>query len=695
MAYRLASENALYKDAAFAGRNLVLPHDRVIRLGRGREADYQLLDNRISRIHCKIEFVEGHPTIEDLGSANGTYVNGRAEKSKVLRNGDKVLIGNSLLRVERIPDEAGAAAKPVPAAGAKAAAAPLAPAPVVPVVRSARPTPKTFEVHLQQDKSSTAVLASVGLCPTCQRVFQKTKAGVPYCPNCADVLLGQTLGGYKLLERVAVTDVCTVYRAEGARSKRAHAVKVLLPSLAGNPKAIERFARLRAGGLELAHPNQVKTCATPPSEEHTFIAMEFAPGETAEALIAREGFVDAKIALRIGLQVAAALVAAEGKGLAHGELYPGHVLVDKDQGARVIGLGAVPWSESAARQDLASLAAVIVYLLCGRVPLPAASGAAASVRELIPSESAELIEALERLRVAPPQGYVSALDFMLDILPVLARRKGRAALPGSLRDLAGLRRLISWGGGTLSEARLAGVFAGKLAAQGLPAVGGYAVEAAACPRASVPQAFHDVIPRPDGTVAFVFAGEIAQGVAGTFMLLLLHAAFRTLAREPLSPSQVLVHASALLGGGAGDEVRVPALLAILDPADHTLTFAQAGGLGPILWNKRQGRHQPMATEGDLLGTPDFHPPEEQVLPLAPGNRLLFLTPGTAMAATGQMEELAVEGVLQAQGRVAGPVQAQLDAFVAALQARFGAALPVTDLALLAVERTAPAAVAEG
>jgi signal transduction histidine kinase/pSer/pThr/pTyr-binding forkhead associated (FHA) protein len=78
------------------GRRIELP-DAPVLLGRD-SPHFCLSDTATSRRHCKIEPVEGKWMLADLGSVNGTYVNGvRIEERIVLRFGDQIRIGNTLL----------------------------------------------------------------------------------------------------------------------------------------------------------------------------------------------------------------------------------------------------------------------------------------------------------------------------------------------------------------------------------------------------------------------------------------------------------------------------------------------------------------------------------------------------------------------------------------------------------------------
>lgn len=72
--------------------------DRRLRIGRERGNDIVLRDARVSRTHAEISFERGFFVIRDLGSSNGTYVNGREVKVAPLTEGSEVRIGSSVGR---------------------------------------------------------------------------------------------------------------------------------------------------------------------------------------------------------------------------------------------------------------------------------------------------------------------------------------------------------------------------------------------------------------------------------------------------------------------------------------------------------------------------------------------------------------------------------------------------------------------
>jgi len=67
-------------------------------IGRGHEAGVRVDDPDVSRRHVRVSAPAGQWIVEDLGSTNGTRVNGTVVREHYLRNGDEIVIGNTVLR---------------------------------------------------------------------------------------------------------------------------------------------------------------------------------------------------------------------------------------------------------------------------------------------------------------------------------------------------------------------------------------------------------------------------------------------------------------------------------------------------------------------------------------------------------------------------------------------------------------------
>lgn len=67
-------------------------------VGRGDHCDIMIPLPHVSRAHAEVTAKGDVATIRDLGSSNGTYVNGRRIQQQVLRHGDVVTVGGCEIR---------------------------------------------------------------------------------------------------------------------------------------------------------------------------------------------------------------------------------------------------------------------------------------------------------------------------------------------------------------------------------------------------------------------------------------------------------------------------------------------------------------------------------------------------------------------------------------------------------------------
>lgn len=77
--------------------------ERPVTAGRDRHLDIVLADSEVSRLHCLVSVLDGAVVVEDLGSTNGTFVNGhRISTRATLSIGSLLRVGEHVFRCERI-----------------------------------------------------------------------------------------------------------------------------------------------------------------------------------------------------------------------------------------------------------------------------------------------------------------------------------------------------------------------------------------------------------------------------------------------------------------------------------------------------------------------------------------------------------------------------------------------------------------
>ncbi|MDH3200755.1 MAG: DUF4388 domain-containing protein [Myxococcales bacterium] len=83
----------------YQGGEFPLPDEGEIVIGRSSELDMVLVEDMVSRRHAKIFVEAGDIFLEDLGSTNGSFVNGEKVTRTKLAEGDRILIGTSIIKV--------------------------------------------------------------------------------------------------------------------------------------------------------------------------------------------------------------------------------------------------------------------------------------------------------------------------------------------------------------------------------------------------------------------------------------------------------------------------------------------------------------------------------------------------------------------------------------------------------------------
>lgn len=154
-------------------------------LGRGLESDIRLKDIKASRQHCRVVKADEGYRLVDLGSGNGTYVNGiLVERDQPLRNGDKIQIGTTVILFADGGATSGAKV-PTQSVGAtdqerKRAASPTSRVPAaVPTRATVKGAPPQTAVTKKMDRAAAAKPMATKVSATSRVTTRRGTAKVP------------------------------------------------------------------------------------------------------------------------------------------------------------------------------------------------------------------------------------------------------------------------------------------------------------------------------------------------------------------------------------------------------------------------------------------------------------------------------------------------------------------------------------
>jgi serine/threonine-protein kinase len=164
-------------------------------------------------------------------------------------------------------------------------------------------------------------------------------------PEDFDARLGQRLGDYLVVARVADGAMGRVYEGRHHDTKARVAVKVLHPDVARDAVSVERFKREYQTAAEMSHPNIVKVIefGTTP-DGLSFLTMEYLEGEELGHALRRDGKLETPRLIRVMCQAALALDHAHSFGFIHRDLKPDNIFLCKGEGGddvRVLDFGSV------------------------------------------------------------------------------------------------------------------------------------------------------------------------------------------------------------------------------------------------------------------------------------------------------------------------------------------------------------------
>ncbi|HEU4733123.1 MAG TPA: serine/threonine-protein kinase [Kofleriaceae bacterium] len=147
-------------------------------------------------------------------------------------------------------------------------------------------------------------------------------------------MIGRVVGKYKILSQIAEGGMGIVYRAEHIVLGSPAAVKILLPQFTQDRGVVDRFFQEAKAASAIRHPGIVEVFdfGRLPGGQ-AYIAMELLRGEDLSGFLARRGTLEGPLAVRIGIEVLAALNATHVVGVVHRDLKPDNIFLVRDAGA--------------------------------------------------------------------------------------------------------------------------------------------------------------------------------------------------------------------------------------------------------------------------------------------------------------------------------------------------------------------------
>ena len=248
-------------------------------------------------------------------------------------------------------------------------------------------------------------------------------------------MIGQTLGHYRILEKVGAGGMGVVYRARDEQLERDVALKVLPSGTLDNEASRRNFRKEALALAKLNHPNIETVYEFATQDGMDFLVMEFVPGKTlADKLL--NGVLPEKEVVALGMQIAAALGEAHERGIVHRDLKPRNIAITAKGQAKVLdfGLAKLLRPASVASTDTITDTQAIVGTLPYMSP-EQLQGEAVDARSDIFTIGAVLYEMATNCRAFGERLPSRLVDTILHETPVTPRALNR-------RISAGLERII-------------------------------------------------------------------------------------------------------------------------------------------------------------------------------------------------------------------------------------------------------------
>ncbi len=282
------------------GRDFTFDQHDTFMIGRSEDAQFCLPHDRFfSRHHCILEIAPPQCFLRDLGSTNGTFVNGIRVETAHLKHGDRIQGGETVLEVKVESDRQD-------------------------FTSSGRISEKT------EPSVITVACLNCGLPSKAEASLPDAKLSY-VCDACREQLRKnpQPIPNYQMIRVLGQGGMGSVMLARSVRDGRAVAIKTLLPEVAVSEQSLKRFMREIEVASSLQHPNVVSYIEHGTHNGIVYLVTEYVSGMDASKLAKkRGGKLSYQEVVKIIEQTLAALDFAHGKGFVHRDIKEQNILVD-------------------------------------------------------------------------------------------------------------------------------------------------------------------------------------------------------------------------------------------------------------------------------------------------------------------------------------------------------------------------------
>ncbi|HXY25317.1 MAG TPA: protein kinase [Candidatus Acidoferrum sp.] len=153
-----------------------------------------------------------------------------------------------------------------------------------------------------------------------------------------ETLAGQTLGHYRILEKIGAGGMGEVYRAHDEHLEREVAIKVLAPGTLTDETSRKRFRKEALALSKLNHPNIATIHDFDTQQGVDFLVMEYIRGSSLREKMASKPLTEKEV-IHLATQLAEGLLAAHEQGVVHRDLKPGNLRVTEDSRLKILDFG--------------------------------------------------------------------------------------------------------------------------------------------------------------------------------------------------------------------------------------------------------------------------------------------------------------------------------------------------------------------